>query len=320
MSLGADRRLRVNGTIHFSPDGRGRRRPLVHTDFVLIALEDGPNGLTPIASLTNGIRVTSDAEGNFARSLVWEIPGRTQGPLLPEPDGFEVQVTDPGTGQLVPAGEVRGNGDDLVIDAGFAPDELPLALGPAGQEFDEISELASHLAAALANPGTLGEVTVLRPYFLPADQRHPTGAERLFRHFTLLLDTLQAALRNTRGPGATGSVPSGFKPLEERVVKVLAWYPRGLTAAQRCQRLVAGHAQDDPSEELLRRVVPRLTMMLGQILQLPVANDDGRYLWEDLAVLLTLIAGIGLVAQHNHAVWADYRTESGSRKLVLSIR
>lgn len=319
MSLGPDRRLRVNGIIQYSADTRGRRRPLVHTDLQLVGLQDGPGGMTPIPSVTNGIRATSDAEGKFSTSLVWETPGRTQSALLPEPDGFEVEVRDPHTRQMVPAGQVVSNGDDMVIDVGFSPDELPLALGPVGREFDELSELASHLSEALASPAKLGEVTVLRPYFVPGDRNQPTAPERLFRHFTALLDRLQAALRTARGPGAGGVVPTGFQPLEDRVLRRLAWFPKQLSAAERCRRLVEGYATADPSEALLRRVVPRLTMMLGEILQAPVVHEDATYLWEDLAVLLTLVAGIGLVAQHNHAVWADYRSESDSRKLVLSI-
>lgn len=319
MSLGPDRRLRVEGDIYFSPDARGRRRPLVNNDFALHGMTFGAGGLIRMPFITAGFRVRSDERGHFATSVIWEQPGRGQVPPLDEPDGFEVMVVDPDTGQMEPAGEVVSNGDGMVIDSGLVPDDEPLARRTGGREFDEIPDLATHLAEALAQPEKLGELTVLRPFFEPRDRQHPTGPERLYRHFSILLDRLQAALRTARGPQTSELyVPTGFKPLEDRVLATLAWYPKGLPAAERCRRLVAGYAGEEPSEELLRRVVPRLTSLLGRILQMPVATDNGTYLWEDLAVLLTLTAGIGFVAQHNHIVWADYIDQPEGRRLILS--
>jgi hypothetical protein len=58
--------------------------------------------------------------------------------------------------------------------------------------------------------------------------------------------------------------------------------------------------------------------ILGQVLGIPIHYRPAWYLWEDMAVALTLFTGIGLVAQGNRIVWADYVNNSDQRVLTLS--
>lgn len=318
--------LRVYGRVMTSRDSRGRQRPLAGSTVTLTALADSQGVLRriPTAGGTNPITVDTDANGRFDQRTFWAPQGA--GAAAVEPEAFDVDVTDPDGGLVVSAGRVFSNGDAMEIDSGLVPTERPLATVTGGRDLEEIAELAAYLAAGLDQPSKLGEVTLWRPQFETRDERHPTGAERLFRHFSTLLDRLQAALRTAREQSPGGNrgttavyVPTGFKPLEERVLRTFAWFPKTMPAAERCRRLVAQYGTENPGEELLRRVVPRLTMMLGQILELPVVATEERYLWEDLATLLTIVTGIGLVSQHNHIVWADYLSDPGERRLVLSM-
>jgi hypothetical protein len=323
MSVGPDRRLRVFGQVFQSPDGRGRRRPVANADLVLTALQETSGGPSAIVTLSNPFRATTDGRGRFDRSLPWETPGTVQVQALPEPDAFDVEVTDPASGMIVDAERVTSNGDDMVIDSGIDPDEQPLAKA-LGRSFTEVAELAGFLAAGLATPDKLGQVTLSRPYLDPGDSRHPTAPEKLFRHFGNLLDRLQAVRLEyrRRGPGFDPNnfdlmVPLGFAPLEKQIVATLHWHPT-LSAADRIAKMVASYAGSDVTEEVLRRNIARLVTMLGKILMMPIEYQRNSYLWEDMAVILTLFTGIGLVAQRNHIVWADFQNQAEGRELILS--
>jgi hypothetical protein len=325
MSLGADRRLRVYGQMFLSTDGRGRRRPLANADFILTALQTTSNGYGQIVSLSNPFRVSTDGEGKFDRSLPWETPGRVQVQALPEPEAFDIEVTDPVSRVVVQAERVISDGDGMVIDSGIAPDERPLARTVGGREFDEVGELAGYLAAGLADPSGLGQVVLARPFFEAKDSRFPSAPEKLFRHFATLLDRLQAVhlASRERAPGFDPKhvdlmVPLGFKPLEERIVATLSWHAN-LPAAERVRKLLASYGGADVGEDVLRRNIGRLVTLLGRILAMPVTYEPSWYLWEDMAVILTLFAGIGLVAQHNHIVWADFISRPTERELILSM-
>lgn len=326
MSVGADRRLRVSGQVFLSADGRGRRRPLANADFILTALQSIPGGYGQIVSLSNPFRVKTDGEGKFDRSLPWETPGQVQVQALPEPEAFDPEITDPVSGTVVQAERVISDGDGMVIDSGIAPDEQPLAKAAGGREFSEVADLAGFLAAGLGDPSALGQVSLVRPFFEEKDSRLPSAPEKLFRHFATLLDRLQAAhlASRQRAPGFDPKhvdymVPLGFKPLEERIVATLAWHAKSLPAPERVRKLLASFAGTDIGEDILRRNIARLVTLLGRILALPVTYQPSWYLWEDMAVILTLFAGLGLVAQRNHIVWADFISRPNERELILSM-
>src|SRR5262249_44501170 len=156
-----------------------------------------------------------------------------------------------------------------------------------GRPFNEVSELAGFLAAGLASPDKLGEVSMSRPYLDPDDQRHPSAPEKLFRHFGTLLDRLQAAHLAARrrdpkfDPNNFDMLgPLGFKPLEEAIVSTLNWH-HNLSAAERVKKMVSSYASSDVTEEVLRRNVARLVAMLSKILVMPIEYRPNRYLWED---------------------------------------
>jgi hypothetical protein len=222
-------------------------------------------------------------------------------------------------------GRILSNGDDMVIESGIAPEEFPLATA-LGREFTAVPELAGFLSAGLDSPEKLGEVSLTRPYLTPADQGHPTAPEKLFRHFGNLLDRLQSAhlAARRRSPNFDPNhvdllVPLGFKPLEKEIEATLNWHPKTLSAADRVKKMVASFASADVTEDVLRRNVARLVTMLSKILVMPVEYRPNSFLWEDMAVILTLFTGIGLVAQRNRIVWADFQSNDGGRELVLSM-
>jgi hypothetical protein len=242
---------------------------------------------------------------------------------LPEPEAFDVEVTDPDSGSIQMAGQVFSNGDDMWIDSHIAPDERPLAT-TFGRTFSEVRDLAAHLAAGLASPDKLGQVSLTRPFLDPMDSRAPTAPEKLFRHFGTLLDRLQTVHLEyrRRAPNFDPKnfdllVPLGFEPLEKQINATLYWHPR-LSAAERVARMVSSYAASDVTEDVLRRNASRLVTMLGKILSMPIEYQPNQYLWEDMAVILTLFTGIGLVAQRNHIVWADFQARPGERELILS--
>ncbi len=315
--------LRVTGEVYFLPDSRGRRRPIANADIRLTALAEANGVLTRIRAFTNPILAVTTSAGKFDQSTDWGPIGT--GPAPAEPEAFDVEVTDPASGTVVVGARVFSNGDAMAIDSGIAPDERPLATITGGREFTEVSELAAHLAAGLADPAKLGQVNLSRAFFEPADARQPSGPEGLFRHFGQLLDRLQTVSLQSRrrDPGFNPNhfdlaVPLGFKPLEEKVIATLNWH-HNLSAADRVRKLVAAYAGSDVTEDVLRRNVARLVGMLSRILAYPVEYRPGWYLWEDMAVILTLFTGIGLVAQRNHIVWADYLSRPDGRLLVLSM-
>jgi hypothetical protein len=328
MSVGSDLTLRVFGQLFLLPDQRGRRRPLPGADLKLTALELTQNGLRRIAAATNPIEVTTNGLGRFDHRTDWGTIGTNAAgarvvQALPEPEAFEVEVTDPVSGTIQMAGQVFSNGDDMAIDSHIAPDERPLATA-LGRSFTEVAELAGFLAGGLAAPDKLGQVTLSRPYLDPRDSRHPTAPEKLFRHFGTLLDRLQAVHLEYRRRAAGFDphnfdlmVPLGFAPLEKQIVSTLYWHPN-LSAAERVAKMVASYAGSDVTEEVLRRNVSRLVTMLGKILMMPIEYQRNSYLWEDMAVILTLFTGIGLVAQRNHIVWADVQNQAEGRELILS--
>lgn len=324
MSVGADLTLRVFGQVFLHPDQRGRRRPLPGADVKLTALEATQTGLRRIPAFTNPVMVTTNAQGRFDHRTDWGtfVGGVVQ--ALPEPEAFEVEVTDPVSGTIQMAGQVFSNGDDMVIDSHIAPEDRPLATA-LGRSFTEVGELAGFLAAGLASPERLGQVTLSRPYLDPNDGRFPTAPEKLFRHFGNLLDRLQAVHleHRRRDPGFDRNkfdlvVPLGFEPLEKQINATLAWHPR-LSAADRVAKMVSSYAATDVTEDVLRRNVSRLVSMLSRILSMPIEYRPNSYLWEDMAVILTLFTGIGLVAQRNHIVWADFQSSATGRELTLSM-
>lgn len=314
--------LRVTGWVYFSPDQRGRKRPMAHTDVKLTAFADQGSGLQRIPHIANPFEVTTDGQGKFDHEVDWGtgIPATN----LPEPDAFDVEVTDPASGMVQVVGRIFSTGDQMVIDSKIAPDDFPLATA-LGRPFTEVQELAGFLAAGLASPDKLGEVSITRPYLEADDQRHPTAPEKLFRHFGNLLDRLQSAhlAARRRDPHFNPDhfdfvVPLGFKPLEEAIISTLNWH-HNLSAAERVRKMVASYASADVTEDVLRRNVSRLVAMLSKILVMPIEYRPNGYLWEDMAVILTLFTGIGLVAQRNHIVWADFQSDAATRKLTLSM-
>jgi len=325
-----DLTLRVFGQVFLLADQRGRRRPLPGADVKLTALEMTQTGLRRIAAFTNPVLVRTNAQGRFDQRTDWGtlVTGPSGTPVvqaLPEPEAFDVEVMEPVSGSIQVAGQVFSNGDDMVIDSHIAPDEWPLA-SAMGRDFTEVGELARFLAAGLGAPDKLGDITLFRPFLDPKDSRFPTAAERLFRHFGNLLDRLQAVHLESRkhSPGFDRNhfdfmVPLGFQPLEKQIVTTLSWHPR-LSAAERVAKMVSSYAAPDVTEEVLRRNVSRLVTMLSKILSLPVEYQPNSYLWEDMAVILTLFTGIGLVAQRNHMVWAEFLNKSDGRELILSTR
>jgi hypothetical protein len=313
--------LRVYGQVLLLPDSHGRRRRLANADVKLTALESTPTGFTRIRAITNPVLVGTNADGRFDQRTDWGPIGA--GPSLPEPEAFDVEVTDPDSGTIVVGERVFSNGDDMVIDSGIAPDEQPLA-SALGRDFTEVGELAGFLAAGLAAPDKLGQISLSRPFLEPKDSRFPTAPEKLFRHFGTLLDRLQTVSLEyrRRSPGFDRNnfdlmVPMGFQPLEKQIVATLHWHPR-LSAAERVAKMVSSYAASEVSEDVLRRNVSRLVTMLSRILSLPVEYQPNSYLWEDMAVILTLFTGIGLVAQSNHIVWAEFLSRSDGRELILS--
>jgi hypothetical protein len=278
-------------------------------------------GFGRIPGPTNPIDVTTDDRGRFDQTTWWGNPFGAG--ALPEPEAFEVQVTDPDSGTIQAAGQVFSDGDDMWIDSHIAPDEEPLAR-TFKRHFNEVPELAAFLADGLKNPGTLGQVILTRPFFDPKDSRFPSAAEKLFRHFMNLLDRLQAVhlQYRKREPGfdpnnVTLMVPLGFEPLEKAVIATLHWHAK-LSAADRVLKMVSSFAASDVNEDVLRRNIGRLITMLSKILSMPVEYKPNDYLWEDMAVILTLFTGIGLVAQRNHIVWADFTNHEKDRELILS--
>jgi len=321
MSVDQDDNLRVFGQVFFSADGRGRHRPLPNADVKLTAIGQNPTGFGRIPGPTNPIEVTTDSRGRFDHRTWWGNPF-APGPL-PEPEAFDVEVTDPDSGSIQMAGQVFSNGDNMWIDSHIAPDERPLAT-TFNRTFSEVGELAAHLAAGLAQPDKLGHVSLTRLFLDPKDSREPTAPEKLFRHFGTLLDRLQTVHREyrARAPGFDPNkvdlfVPLGFKPLEEKILSTLSWHPK-LSAADRVAKMVSSYASSDVTEDVLRRNVSRLVTMLGKILSMPIEYQPNSYLWEDMAVILTLFTGIGLVAQRNHIVWADFLNKPTERELILS--
>ncbi len=316
--------LRVTGQVFYHPDQRGRKRPMINTDVKLTALAGQGTVFQRIGHITNPFELTTDAQGKFDRQIDW---GTTSAPIqnLPEPDGFDVEVTDPASGMIQVGSRIFSNGDDMVIDSGIAADEFPLATA-LGRPFTEVTELAAFLSAGLDSPDKLGEVSITRPYLSAADQRHPTAPEKLFRHFGNLLDRLQAAhlAARRRDPRFDPNhfdmaVPLGFKPLEKEIEATLNWHPKNLSPADRVKKMVASFAAADVTEDVLRRNVGRLVTMLSKILVMPIEYRPNSYLWEDMAVILTLFTGIGLVAQRNHIVWADFQSNDEGRALTLSM-
>lgn len=315
--------LRVTGWVYYNPDLRGRRRPMADTDAKLTALADQGTGLRRIGHISNPFQVTTDTHGKFDHSVDWGTGSPATN--LPEPEAFDVEVTDPASGMIQVVARIFSNGDQMVIDSGIAPDEFPLA-SVLGRPFTEVTDLAAHLAAGLTSPDKLGEVSITRPYLDLDDKRDPTAPEKLFRHFGNLLDRLQAAHLAARrrdpnfDPGKFDLVvPLGFKPLEQEIVATLAWHPQTLSAADRVKKMVASFASADVTEEVLRRNVSRLVTMLSKILVMPIEYRPNQYLWEDMAVILTLFTGIGLVAQRNRIVWADFQSNDERRELTLSM-
>lgn len=315
--------LRVTGDVLILPDQFGRRRPLAEAEVSLLALESTATGFRRIGSLTNPIFATTDARGHFDHRTDWGtmVAGTVQ--ALPEPDAFDVEVTDPASGTIVQVGRVFGNGDGLFLEPQIAAPSDPLAKVTGGREFSDIAEFARFLAAGLAAPDKLGEVKVSRLFVNPKDRLSPTAPERLFRHFGVLLDRLQAVHLQSRkrSPGFDPNnfdlvVPLGFKPLEKQIVATPAWHPR-LSPAERVAKMVSAFGAE-VTEDLLRQHMSRLVTMLGKILSMPIEYRPTWYLWEDMAVILTLFTGIGLVAQGNRIVWADFLNKEDGRELVLS--
>lgn len=315
--------LRVYGEVYYLRDRRGRLRPVRDADIRLTALAEIQGVLQRIPVFTNPVLAGTDGNGKFDQSTDWGSIGTGQAP--PEPEAFDVEVTDPDSGTIVVVGRIESNGDGMVVESGIAPDERPLATAAGGRELAEVPELAAYLAAGLASPDKLGQVTLSRTFFRATDSRFPSAPEKLFRHFANLLDRLQALhlASRQRSPGFDPNhfdlvVPLGFKPLEEKVVATLGWY-HNLSAAERIRRLVASYAAAEVTEEVLRRNISRLVGMLSRILALPIEYQRSWYLWEDMAVILTLFTGIGLVAQRNHIVWADFQSNSDGRELILGM-
>lgn len=321
MSIGPDRRLRVFGQVFFSEDGRGRRRTLRNADLVVTALD---GALVPFATLTNPIRAATDGQGRFDRRTFWDAPGVVPPKALPEPFAFDIAVVNGAGDALAPPTRVISSGDDMVVYSEVDPNDLPLATA-MGHDFSEVAELAAFLAAGLAAPQKLGQVSLTRPILSSAETNTPTAPEKLFRHFGTLLDRLQAAHLNSRrqSPGYDPRhedlmVPLGFEPLEKQILSTLYWH-RDPSAAVRVAKLVGSFAGTEVTEEVLRRNVGRLVEMLGKILKMPVQYLPNSYLWEDMAVILTLFTGIGLVAQRNHIVWADFTSNDDGREITLSM-
>lgn len=315
--------LRVTGDVFILPDQFGRRRPLADADITLLALESTSTGFRRIGSPTNPIQTTTNAKGHFDHRTDWGtiVGGKVQ--ALDEPEAFDAEVTDPDSGTIVQVGRVFGNGDGLVLEPQIAAPTDPLAKVTGGREFNDIAEFARFLAAGLAAPDKLGEVKVSRLFVDPNDRLSPTAPEKLFRHFGVLLDRLQTLQREQRrrSPNFNPNhedlvVPLGFKPLEQQIVATLAWHPR-LSPAERVAKMVSAFGAE-VTEDLLRQHMSRLVTMLGKILSMPIEYKPGWYLWEDMAVILTLFTGIGLVAQRNHIVWADSLNKADGRELTLS--
>jgi len=315
--------LRVTGDVFILPDQFGRRRPLANADVTLRAFASTPTGLKQIVAPTNPVQATTDAHGHFDQRTDWGtiVGGRVQ--ALPEPEAFDAEVTDPDSGTIVQVGRVVGDGDGLFLEPQIAAPSDPLAKVTGGREFTDIAEFARFLAAGLAAPDKLGEVKVSRLFVDPKDRLSPTAPEKLFRHFGVLLDRLQTLSREQRrrSPDFTPNhedlfVPMGFKPLEKQIVATLAWHPR-LSPAERVAKMVSSFGAD-VTEDVLRRHISRLVTMLGKILSMPIEYQPGWYLWEDMAVILTLFTGIGLVAQRNRIVWADFLNNADGRELTLS--
>jgi hypothetical protein len=315
--------LRVFGEVYFAPDSRGRKRPVRNADLRIFALATVQGALQPIRAFTNPIEAATDGAGKFDQSTDWGPIGT--GPAPAEPEAFDVEVTDPDSGAIVMSERVFSDGDAMVVNSQIAPDDRPLARSRE-REFTEVADLAGFLAAGLADPSGLGQVSLARPFFQGRDERFPGAPEKLFRHFATLLDRLQAVnlASRQRAPGFDNKhvdlmVPLGFKPLEERITATLAWHPKSLPAAERVRKLLVSYAGTDVGEDVLRRNISRLVTLLGRILALPVTYEPSWYLWEDMAVILTLFAGLGLVAQRNHIVWADFISRPGERELILSM-
>lgn len=324
MAIGADLRLDVFGQVFFKADGRGRRRPLRNAELVLTAYEDKQGTLTRSPNvLTNPMGVTTDGEGRFKRRIFWDLPGVVPPKAMDEPVAFDVVIVDGAANAIGVADRVFSNGEDMVILTDMDPDDRPLATAMS-HNFTEVTELAGFLASGLATPSKLGQVNLSRPFLSSTDKTSFTAPEKLFRHFGTLLDRLQAAHLDSRrqSPGHDRNnedlmVPLGWEPLEKQIQATLYWH-NNLSAADRVAKLVGSFATD-VTEDVIRRNVSRLVAMLGKILKMPIEYQMNSYLWEDMAVILTLFTGIGLVAQRNRIVWADFTANDDGREIVLSM-
>jgi hypothetical protein len=318
--------LRVFGEVFMSPDLYGRRRPLVGADIELMALkEDNTGQLQRILALTNPISITTNDHGRFDHRTDWGTITPQGVPIpLPTPDAFRIDVLNPFTLNHIQLGDVFSNGQNMYIDSQISPPVTePLAVAQ-GKSFTDLGDLARFLAAGLAAPQQLAEVRLPRVFLNSKDSLSPTAPEQLFHQFGIMLDRLQmqALAHRKQSPGFNPNnytlvVPVRPATLEKSIRAAISWYPR-LSPADRIAKVVSGYGGTANDEPFLLRVLPRLVNILGQILGIPVNYRPAWYLWEDMAVALTLLTGIGLVAQGNRIVCADYVNKSDERELTLS--
>src|SRR5574338_851343 len=111
--------LRVFGEVYFAADSRGRKRRVADADLKLTALAENQGVLRPILAFTNPIMAATNAAGKFDQSTDWGPIGTNPAP--PEPEAFDIEVTDPDSGVIVRTERVFSNGDGMAIESGIAP-------------------------------------------------------------------------------------------------------------------------------------------------------------------------------------------------------
>lgn len=194
----------------------------------------------------------------------------------------------------------------------------------AGQRnFTDLGSLAWFLNDVLAKPNGI-ELKIRRPFPNPLDRTDPTPPERLFGEFGRMLDRMQKHELEQRKKSPSHNpnnfqlvVPLNPQALAKSIISVMLGGAKA-SAESRILHLFRDYRGRTWTPKDLRDLMPRLVNALGRILGVPTLYKPGFWIWEDMAVVLALFAGLGLAIQGKLIVWADLIEQPNYRELILS--